>query len=164
MHSWQTDGAVSSVAPVSPATLGSHQARTGPTSSTTTSTRAGWTSAIRARYSATRACTSEPTGPNGAPHSSDEMQLDRDAAVVPDHDPHGPVPGQVAADERMHAVDLERRVGGVAREDVGRDAGVTFHHADSRISSVASGRAKNRKGTNVVPSPDETCSTPPARW
>ena len=30
---------------------------------------------------------------------------------------------------------------------------------DCRTSSVASGLAKNRNGTNVVPSPDETCST-----
>ena len=29
---------------------------------------------------------------------------------------------------------------------------------DSRTSSVASGRAKNRKGTKVVPRPGETCS------
>lgn len=36
--------------------------------------------------------------------------------------------------------------------------------ADLRTSSVASGRAKIRKGTNVVPSPGETCSvTRPAR-
>jgi hypothetical protein len=45
MHSWQTEGAVSSVAPVSPLTRGGIQ----PISSTSTSTRPGWRSAIRAR-------------------------------------------------------------------------------------------------------------------
>src|SRR5581483_3765187 len=35
------------------------------------------------------------------------------------------------------------------------------HEPDSRTSSVASGRARKRNGTNVVPRPAETCSAPP---
>ena len=39
---------------------------------------------------------------------------------------------------------------------------MSFHQPlDRRTSSVASGRAKNRKGTNVVPSPGETCIAVP---
>jgi hypothetical protein len=67
-------------------------------------------------------------------------------------------------DEAVHAVDLARRVGRVAREHVGRDDdGPPL--PDLRTSSVTSGRAKKRKGTNVVPRPGETWSvTPPARY
>src|SRR5215203_77389 len=65
----------------------------------------------------------------------------------------------VAADEPGHARDLARRVGGVSADHVGGDVAVTLHHAHRRTSSVASGRAKNRNGTNVVPSPGETCIT-----
>ena len=39
----------------------------------------------------------------------------------------------------------------------------TLHHPDRRTSSVASGRAKKRNGTNVVPRPAETCMTVPFR-
>ena len=93
-----------------------------------------------------------------------DVQLDPDLAVLA-RDPHALVAVQRAADEAVDAGDLEGRVGGVAREHVGRDDGMAFHQVDSRrTSSVTSGRAKSRKGTNVVPRPGETCSvTPPSR-
>src|SRR4051794_10829583 len=58
----------------------------------------------------------------------------------------------------VHAPHLGCRVGRVPPEHLGRDVAVAFHHApDLRTSSVASGRAKKRNGTKVVPSPGETC-------
>ena len=65
---------------------------------------------------------------------------------------------------RVHARHLRGRVGGVAGQHFGRDHAVAFHQfLDRRTSSVASGRAKKRNGTNVVPRPGETCITVPSR-
>ena len=90
------------------------------------------------------------------------MELDPYAAVGV-RDPYAAAPRQVPIDEAAHAVHLTRRVGCVAREDLGRDRGVAFHHTECKTSSVASGRAKNLNGTNVVPSPGETCIVVPPR-
>ena len=70
-----------------------------------------------------------------------------------------------AVDELVDALHLARGVRRIRREDVVRDDGVTFHAGQSspgrrRTSSVTSGRAKNRNGTNVVPVPGETCIVP----
>ena len=43
------------------------------------------------------------------------------------------------------------------------ESGRQGHRRCCSTSSVASGRAKNRNGTNVVPSPGETCIVPPGR-
>ena len=93
-----------------------------------------------------------------------EVQLDADLAVVA-RDLDALVAVERAPDEAVHAGDLDGRVGGVAREHVGGDDGVALHQPDlRRTSSVTSGRAKKRNGTNVVPRPGETCSvTPPSR-
>src|SRR6266511_596545 len=50
---------------------------------------------------------------------------------------------------------LERRAG--------QSCDSRAHPGPCSTSSVASGRAAKRKGTNVVPSPAETCITPPGR-
>ena len=50
----------------------------------------------------------------------------------------------------------ERSVAGVAGEDVRGDDGMAFHYELCSSSSVASGLAAKRSGTNVVPSPAET--------
>ena len=62
------------------------------------------------------------------------------------------VPGQA-----RNACHFQRRVTGVPGEHIGRDDG-SLHHADRTTSSVTSGRAKSRNGTNVVPRPGDTCS------
>ena len=73
-------------------------------------------------------------------------------------DADAPVAVQRALDEPAHAVDLARRVRRVAREDVaGDDAWPSITAWRCSTSSVASGRAKKRNGTKVVPSPGETC-------
>ena len=90
------------------------------------------------------------------------MELDRRRAVL-DADAHGALPRQPALDQPGDAVDLARRVGRVAGEHVGGDARGAFHQPDSRTSSVASGRARKRNGTNVVPRPGETCSVAAGR-
>jgi hypothetical protein len=80
------------------------------------------------------------------------MELDPDAAVLA-----GDLDALVPTDEAVHARDLAGRIGGVARENVERDECMSFHYrSDLRTSSVTSGRAKKRKGTNVVPRPGET--------
>ena len=58
--------------------------------------------------------------------------------------------------ETGHAVHLERRVARIAREHLVRDDRC-LHYADRTTSSVTSGLAKSRNGTNVVPRPGETC-------
>src|SRR4051794_12800421 len=59
-------------------------------------------------------------------------------------------PDALVADGRSS---LER---GAGESGNGRHRGV-----DRSLSSVASGRAARRKGTNVVPRPGETCRVPP---
>ena len=61
------------------------------------------------------------------------------------------------AREAGDALHLERRIPRVAREHVVGDDR-SFHYFDRTTSSVTSGLAKRRNGTNVVPSPGETCS------
>ena len=65
--------------------------------------------------------------------------------------------------EPAHSSHLASRIGGIPREDVGGDRRLASHTLDRTAvlstSSVASGRAAKRKGTNVVPSPGETCIT-----
>ena len=91
------------------------------------------------------------------------MHLERDRAVLLVDANAAMPPWRV--DELADAVDLERRVGRVGGQHVVRDDGVAFHVGQSRpawrsTSSVTSGRAKKRNGTNVVPVPGETCMTP----
>ena len=58
-------------------------------------------------------------------------------------------------------VDLLRAIDRDAHLDVGRDRRLPGHDGTERsTSSVASGRAPKRNGTNVVPSPGDTCMTP----
>ena len=91
------------------------------------------------------------------------MELERERALGLGHADAAVAPGPV--DELRHPVDLERRIGRVGREHVVRDDRVAFHAivqssvARRSTSSVTSGRAKNRNGTNVVPVPGETCMT-----
>ena len=94
------------------------------------------------------------------PPLRDEVQLDAHGAVLARH-AHGMLPRQRTVREPSHSVDFPRRVRGVAGEDLGRDRRLTGHSGQvspvSASSSVASGRAAKRNGTNVVPSPAETC-------
>ena len=89
-----------------------------------------------------------PAGP-----ASDDAVLARHA--------HSVLPRQRTVCEPSHSVDFLRRVRGVTGEDLGRDRRLTGHRSQRSAvlstSSVASGRAAKRKGTNVVPSPAETC-------
>src|SRR5262249_46703387 len=79
---------------------------------------------------------------------------DRHPAVTFEH-AHALVAGQGALDEASHAFDLPRRIGSVGREDFARDR--RHYGSGCSTSSVASGRAKNLNGTNVVPRPGDTC-------
>ena len=174
-QSRHTDGAVAIVPRVRPATrdgIGHAPSGGGPMSSTTTSTVAGveigHPPEVLGHPLPARAA---PTAGTLTPQSTAEVQLDRDDAVL-FVDLDAVVPRtRVPSTSPCTPVDLERRVGRVAREHVRRDERVPFHQADccSRgagagrsTSSVTSGRAKNRNGTNVVPVPGETCITPPA--
>ena len=97
---------------------------------------------------------------------------------------HGPVVvavhGAPGAPVQLGALDPAPLVDAAARARLPPDALVTdlrrllerhpgqardprAHGTDPRTSSVASGRAKKRNGTNVVPRPGETWSTPPGR-
>ena len=78
-------------------------------------------------------------------------------------DAYGALPREPALDQPGDALDLPRGVGRVAGEHVAGDARGAFHQPDSRISSVASGRARKRNGTNVVPRPAERCSVAAGR-
>ena len=126
MHSWQTLGAVSSVAPVSPAIR--VVTSPGPTPSTTTSTAAGSTSAMLRRYSRTRSWTRLPDRRDRRSPLRDEMQLDAHGAVLSRH-AHRVLPRQRTVREPSHSVDLPRRIRGVAGEDLGRDRRLTGHAA-----------------------------------
>ena len=89
-------------------------------SSTITSMVWGRTSAIRARQSATCACTLEPTSPAVRPPVEHEVQLDGHLALVTrDLD--------ALAGELAHPLDLERSIGRVGCEHVGRDDRMAFH-------------------------------------
>src|SRR3954451_7428851 len=146
MHSWQTLGAVSSVSFVSPVRRGA--------------TVSGPLDVVDDHVHRLRADVRHP------------LEVIRDPALhvggdrlhvraVVDDDMHLDLVTRnacAAALLRMYAADLGGRVGGVACEHLRRDMAVSLHHApDLRTSSVASGRAKKRKGTKVVPSPGETC-------
>ena len=99
-------------------------------------------------------------GNGGAPLERD-VQLDPHGPILLDH-ADSAMPVQGALDEIAHAVDLARRVRCVAREDVAGDA--RHQRPGCSTSSVASGLAKKRNGTKVVPRPGETCITPVGRW
>ena len=109
-----------------------------------------------------------------------DVDLDRERPLVLG-DPHASM-SSGAVDESRDAVDLACGVCRIGGEDVVRDDRV-LHHAQLRwsirrlttgrqmpdrtsstacrsTSSVTSGRAKNRNGTNVVPVPGETCIVP----
>src|SRR5262249_40898706 len=92
----------------------------------------------------------------GSPHVHDDVGPVALAAYA-----DARVPVELALDEARHAGDLLRCIRRVAGDDVGGDPGVAFHQsaADSRTSSVASGLARKRNGTKVVPRPGETCMT-----
>ena len=118
---------------------------------------------MRAKYSATLAWILAPTAPALAPQSSATCSSTPTLPFLA-RDLHSFVSVQRAADEAVDAVDLEGRVGGVAREHVGGDDGMALHSSGfSQDESVASGLAKNRKGTKVVPSPGETSRHSPLR-
>ena len=97
-----------------------------------------------------------------------QVELEGDDAVGVRH-LDAVVPRAVPLDEAVDALDLERSIGCVAREDVRRDERVAFHQGDCcsprgaehELRHLRSGEAAG--GTNVVPVPAETCSTPPAR-
>src|SRR4029079_3017965 len=68
---------------------------------------------------------------------------------------------ELALDQSRDARHLTRGVARVAGDHLRRDARLAVHQSlgDCRTSSVASGLARKRNGTNVVPSPGETCIT-----
>ena len=105
---------------------------------------------MRSMYSATRTCTSCETLSALEPHASSTMNRD-----VHDRVGAGDL-GRLARQAR-DSLHLERRITRVPSKDVVRDER-RLHHADRTTSSVTSGRAKRRNGTNVVPRPGETCS------
>ena len=57
-----------------------------------------------------------------------EVQLDADRSVLA-ADANPAMPVQLARDEAAHPVDLAGSVGGIARENLARDAGLTLHAA-----------------------------------
>src|SRR5207248_11582410 len=90
----------------------------------------------------------------GSPLDGD-MQLDA-------HDPVLLANLDAAATRKpARALDLTGCVRRIAGEDFGGDRSLPLCHRRSErsTSSVASGRAAKRTGTNVVPSPGETCIT-----
>ena len=150
-HAWQTDGAVSRVAPVSPASrevIASRAARRRAPRRRRRSRRARSPCArcTRRRAAAPRSATPSAA----APHASSTWTSMSMAPV-------GARDLRRVAREAGDALHLERRITRVAREHVVRDDR-GFHYADRTTSSVTSGRAKRRNGTKVVPSPGETCS------
>ena len=150
-----------------------------PTSSTVTSTVRSVTSAMRSRYGRDAVAGLAPGPADGRSPLDGEVQLDGDRAVLL-RDPHAPVTVERALGEAGHAHDLTSGVRGVGAEELRRDDRVALHQhpvyapaapragaryavrADRRrTSSVTSGRANRRNGTNVVPVPGEMCMTPP---
>src|SRR5439155_19138548 len=87
-----------------------------------------------------------PVVVDGAPGAEVELDLFHPAALV-GRPPSARLPPDALVTYGRRG--LERQL---------RQACKTWrHHLDRRTSSVASGRAKNRNGTKVVPSPGDTC-------
>ena len=152
MQSWQTAGAVSSVSFVRPA-IRVATASYRWTSSTTTSTDVGLD--VRHLHEVLDHALLHLGGDLGDVRSVVDDHVHLDVQAV--HACTAPLLG-------VHAGHFRRRVRDVAGQHVGRDHAVAFHQfLDRRTSSVASGRAKKRNGTKVVPRPGETCITVPFR-
>ena len=92
-----------------------------------------------------------------------ELEVELDGEAVLGVDAHGALPRQPALDQTRDAVHFAGRVGRVPGKHVAGDAGCSLHQPDSRISSVASGRARKRNGTKVVPKPAERCKVAAGR-
>ena len=149
-HVWQTVGAVSSVAPVSPASRDVIASREACRRARRRRPRTRLRHSPCARGTRRRALVPDvPPHPALAPHSSSRCTTT--SAFSADSRPRR----RPASDpRRLH---LQRRIARIPGEHIGRDDG-RLHHADRTTSSVTSGRAKSRNGTNVVPRPGDTCS------
>src|SRR5207302_5109713 len=68
-----------------------------------------------------------------------EMHLDRQRFAFA-AEPHAVMAVQLALDQARHARHLARRVGGIAGDDVIRDARMALHRNDSRPGPIAPGK------------------------